>query len=64
MYQSGELPAPEALARAGWDRSNPVQRSLLLDIFGIPTAPEMPPATAREASAVEPGAVAAGRRLT
>ena len=41
-YQSGELTAPEALARAGWDRSNPVQRSLLLDIFGIPKPPEMP----------------------
>ena len=26
-YQSGELTAPEALTRAGWDRSNPVQRS-------------------------------------
>ena len=41
-YQSGELTAPEALARAGWDRSNPVQRSLLLDIFGIPKPPEIP----------------------
>ena len=37
-YQSGELTAPEALARAGWDRSNEVQRSLLLDIFGLPNA--------------------------
>ena len=46
-YQSGELTAPEALARAGWDRSNPVQRSLLLDIFGLPQPPEMPPADAR-----------------
>ena len=39
-YQSGELTAPEALARAGWDRSNEVQRSLLLDIFGLPKPPE------------------------
>ena len=59
-YQSGQLTAPEALARAGWDRSNPVQRSLLLDIFGIPTPPEMPTAGAPEAVAVEPAAVTAG----
>jgi len=59
-YQSGELTAPEALARAGWDRSNPVQRSLLLDIFGIPKSPEMPAADAAEAAAVEPAAVTAG----
>ena len=58
-YQSGELTAPEALARAGWDRSNPVQRSLLLDIFGIPTPPEMPAADASGAAAVEPAAVTA-----
>ena len=30
---------PEALPRAGWGRSNPAQRSLLLDIFGLPEAP-------------------------
>ena len=60
-YQSGQLTAPEALARAGWDRSNPVQRSLLLDIFGIPKPPEMPPADAPEAAAVEPAAVTAGQ---
>jgi len=58
-FQSGELTAPEALARAGWDRSNPVQRSLLLDIFGIPTPPEMPAADASGAAAVEPAAVTA-----
>ena len=40
-YQSGELTAAEALARAGWDRSNPVQRSVLLDIFGLPEPPEV-----------------------
>jgi hypothetical protein len=45
-YQSGELAAPEALARAGWDRSNPVQRSVLLDIFGLPEPPGMPAADA------------------
>ena len=60
-YQSGQLTAPEALARAGWDRSNPVQRSLLLDIFGIPKPPEMPPADAPEAAAAEPAAVTAGQ---
>ncbi len=58
-YQSGELTAPEALARAGWDRSNPVQRSLLLDIFGIPKPPEIPAADAPEATAAEPAAVTA-----
>ncbi len=58
-YQSGELTAPQALARAGWDRSNPVQRSLLLDIFGIPKPPEIPAAEAREAAAVEPAPVTA-----
>ena len=60
-YQSGELTAPEALARAGWDRSNPVQRSLLLDIFGIPKPPEMPAADAAEAAVAEPPAVTAGQ---
>jgi hypothetical protein len=38
-YQTGNLPAPQALARAGWDRSNPARRSLLLDIFGLPEPP-------------------------
>ncbi len=60
-YQSGQLTAPEALARAGWDRSNPVQRSLLLDIFGLPGPPEMPPADACEATAAESPAVTAGQ---
>jgi hypothetical protein len=58
-FQSGELTAPEALARAGWDRSNPVQRSLLLDIFGIPKPPEIPAADAPKAAAAEPAAVTA-----
>jgi hypothetical protein len=39
-YRSGELTEQEALSRAGWDRSNQVQRSVLLDIFGIPKPPE------------------------
>jgi hypothetical protein len=39
-YRAGELTAQEALSRAGWDRSNEVQRSVLLDIFGIPEPPE------------------------
>ena len=38
-YQAGELAAEDALGRAGWDRSNPVQRSMLLDIFGLPEPP-------------------------
>ncbi len=57
-YQSGELTAPEALARAGWDRSNEVQRSLLLDIFGIPQLPEVRSADAREAAAKPPAVTA------
>ena len=52
-YQSGELTAPEALARAGWDRSNEVQRSLLLDIFGLPKPPEAACAEASAASAAQ-----------
>src|SRR5206468_4124684 len=39
-FRSGELTEQEALARAGWDRSNPVQRSMLLEIFGLPQPPE------------------------
>ena len=65
-YQSGELTAPEALARAGWGWSNPVQRSLPLDIFGIPKPPEMPTADAPEAApwsrAVTAGPPAAAAR--
>ena len=37
--QAGDLAAEDALGRAGWDRSNPVQRSMLLDIFGLPEPP-------------------------
>jgi hypothetical protein len=39
-YQSGQLTASEALARAGWDRASGHERGLLLDIFGIEQAPE------------------------
>ena len=51
-YQAGELTAAEALARAGWDRSSPAQRSLLLDIFGLPE----PPAALQEPTASAPAA--------
>jgi len=67
-YQSGALTAPEALERAGWDRSNPVQRSLLLDIFGIPepltaTAADPPEAAAAPAPApAAPGPQVPGPR--
>ena len=60
-YRAGELTAPEALARAGWDRSNPVQRSLLLDIFGIPEPPTAAAADPPEAAAA-PAPVAPGPR--
>src|SRR5512142_1497079 len=49
-YQAGDLPAADALARAGWARSNPAQRSLLLEMFGLPGPPEaMAAAPARPA---------------
>lgn len=48
-WQAGDLPAPDALARAGWGRSNPAQRSLLLDIFGLPEAPPALAAAAPDA---------------
>jgi hypothetical protein len=39
-YRAGELTPKAALARAGWDRSTEVQRSILLEIFGLPKPPE------------------------
>lgn len=42
-YQSGQVTATEALARAGWNRSNQVERATLLDIFGLPKPPENTP---------------------
>ena len=61
-YRAGELTAEAALARAGWARSNEVQRSILLEIFGLPepreaTAtqpPEAAPAQPPDASRQEP----------
>jgi hypothetical protein len=54
-WQAGDLPAPDALARAGWGHSNPAQRSLLLDIFGLPEAPSALAAAAPDArTAPEP----------
>ena len=55
-YQAGDLPAADALARAGWGRSNPAQRSLLLDIFGLPE----PPAALQDARSRRPGGAGAG----
>jgi hypothetical protein len=49
-YQAGELTAEAALARAGWDRSNEAQRSILLEIFGLPRPPEATAAHPREAT--------------
>lgn len=34
-FQSGQLTKDEALARAGWERSTPAERSTLLEIFGL-----------------------------
>ena len=39
-YQSGQLTASEALARAGWDRASGHERGLLLDMFGLSRPPE------------------------
>ena len=39
-YQSGQLPAAEALTRAGWDRASQHERGLLLDMFGLSQAPQ------------------------
>jgi hypothetical protein len=63
-YRAGELTAPEALARAGWDRSNPAQRSLLLDIFGLPEPPTAAAAQPSEtAAAPAPALVAPGLQV-
>src|SRR5450755_1955271 len=65
-YRAGELTAPEALERAGWDRSNQVQRSLLLDIFGIPEPPTAtaahPPEAAAAPAPAAPGPPGPGPR--
>jgi hypothetical protein len=49
-YQAGQLAAEDALGRAGWGRSNAVQRSMLLDIFGLPE----PPATLQDPAPAAP----------
>ena len=53
-YRAGELTADAALARAGWDRSNEAQHSILLEIFGLPKPPEATAAQPREAAAAQP----------
>lgn len=42
--EAGKISKEEALARAGWDRTNQAQRSVLLDIFSFPKAPGTAPA--------------------
>jgi hypothetical protein len=49
-YRAGELTVEAALARAGWDRSNEVQRSILLEIFGLPKPLEATSTHPREAA--------------
>jgi predicted GIY-YIG superfamily endonuclease len=57
-YQAGQLAASEALTRAGWDRSSPAERRVLLDIFGLSQAPQTTTAQpAAEPSPAGPGEV-------
>ena len=53
-YRAGELTAKAALARAGWDRSNEAQRSILLEIFGLPKPPEATSTQPRDAAPAQP----------
>jgi hypothetical protein len=53
-YQAGQLAAEDALGRAGWGRSNAVQRSMLLDIFDLPEPPATLQDPAPAAAAQEP----------
>jgi hypothetical protein len=53
-YRAGGLTPESALARAGWDRSNEVQRSILLEIFGLPKPPEATSAHTHEAAPAQP----------
>ena len=53
-YQAGDLPAADALARAGWARSSPAQRSLLLQMFALPGPPEAMAAAAARPAPPEP----------
>ncbi len=38
-YEAGKATAAEALTRAGWDRSNAVERKMLLEIFHMEASP-------------------------
>jgi hypothetical protein len=38
-FQEGRITARQALERAGWDRATGYERGLLLEIFGLETAP-------------------------
>jgi hypothetical protein len=53
-YRARELTAEAALARAGWDRSNEAQRSILLEIFGLPMPPEATSTQPRDAAPAQP----------
>ena len=53
-YRTGELTGKAALARAGWDRSIEVQRSILLEIFGLHKPPEATSAQTRDAAPAQP----------
>jgi hypothetical protein len=53
-YRAGKLAAEAALARAGWDRSNEAQRSILLEIFGLPGPLEATSAQPAEAARAQP----------
>ncbi len=56
-YRAGEVTAEAALVRAGWGRSNEAQRSILLEIFGLPKPPEATSAQPPEAATAQrPGA--------
>ena len=53
-YRAGQLTPQAALARAGWDRSNEVQRSILLKIFGLQKPPEATSAQTRYTAPAQP----------
>lgn len=50
-YQAGKLSRKQALARAGWDRANEHERTLLLDMFGAGQAQAPPPAPSQRPEA-------------
>ena len=53
-YRAGELTGKAALARAGWDRSNEAQRSILLEIFDLPKPPEATATQPRDTAPAQP----------